>query len=976
MTQEATARLNIEMRSVNFDRTLKDADVVKQRVAGMFRDTYKSAKESAQVFEEDQRQLHAAWMRRLKEREAAEKVQQKQAGLSARSEIEKTRARERQLEVEKRSAYKLSVATQLVQIKAAAAEELAVKKAALSQELVAARAAAKERALLNRQAAGGQGAATGTRVVLGAVAGQGFSVGGIASVNPIAASAVAAAYMVKNVTQDLVGEATKWEKFKVALTDIEGSAIKADVALNNLYQIAKQPGIGLLQAQQTYVQYRALNVEGAKAEKTIKAIANAVALSGGGATEFERVNYQIVQMLSKGKVLEEDLRIMRNSMPRLTVAMREAFGTTTAEGIRNAGVNAEQFLAGIVAQFEKLPKASQTLESAQENAATAMSKLKAELVPDAAVKAGIENWTSLLEKLTEAAKAVKHPVDTVKAAFDDFSATMEKAGGISAKDLATAKAGEAKYGASNTSNMSEIDAYLNDPKNGFIRVNKSPTANTQGLSAYDILNISANEGDRAASLKAYNESLLAGKSKIVEADAAILLENQKLAIALSNANEYEKQRRTVAVEYAAKIKEANIDEDRIALAKQRGLQLALINKKQREEEAKLVSNLAVETDKMRIQAMNASDFEKQRLQIGVEYEVKMREVTDATARASLEDQKRLAIAVAKDKYLKDELSTLRGIQAENDKLAISGSGKNAFEKERDLLNLEYNARIAAAGNSDEEALLKKQRSLKMSDVDTRQDVFNRDMQTKNLPESERIRIEYENQRKIITEMTRITGEERNALMKKANDDYLTQQRELTVKSSEVFLTGTSSLFDALSGTAEGVMGKQSEAYKAMFVTSKAFAIANASLQVANAIANAAGGLPFPANLAAMGQVAAATAGLVSNINALSFSGVFDKGGYIPQGSYGIAGENGPEFVRGPAYVTSTANTAKALKSDMKVTVNNYSSESVATKQASDGSMEIIIGRAVSAAEERIASGIATGSGRVARSLEAAYRVRR
>lgn len=64
--------------------------------------------------------------------------------------------------------------------------------------------------------------------------------------------------------------------------------------------------------------------------------------------------------------------------------------------------------------------------------------------------------------------------------------------------------------------------------------------------------------------------------------------------------------------------------------------------------------------------MNASDFEKQRLQIGVEYEVKMREVTDATARASLEDQKRLAIAVARDKYLKDELSTLRGIQAEND----------------------------------------------------------------------------------------------------------------------------------------------------------------------------------------------------------------------------------------------------------------------------------------------------------------------
>ncbi|MBL0320196.1 MAG: hypothetical protein IPP74_13050 [Alphaproteobacteria bacterium] len=98
---------------------------------------------------------------------------------------------------------------------------------------------------------------------------------------------------------------------------------------------------------------------------------------------------------------------MRNSLPRLTVAMRDAFGTTTAEGIRKAGVNAEEFLAKIVTQFEKLPQASQTLESAQENAATAMSRLKAALVPDSAVKSGIETWTSVLETLTDAINGVK-----------------------------------------------------------------------------------------------------------------------------------------------------------------------------------------------------------------------------------------------------------------------------------------------------------------------------------------------------------------------------------------------------------------------------------------------------------------------------------------------------------------------------------------------------------------------------------------
>lgn len=962
MSQENTARLNIEFRSINVNRAVADADAVKQRVSSMFRETFKSAKDSAAVFEEDQRQMHAAWMRRLKEREQADKVQQRQAGLSARAEIEKTRARERQLEAEKRASYKLGVATQLVQIRAAASEELAIKKAALQQELVAARAAARERALLNRQAAGGQGSTAGTRVMLGAVAGQGFSVGGIASVNPMAAGAVAAAYMVKNATQDLVREATKWEKFKVALTDIEGSAMKADVALNNLYQIAKQPGIGLLQAQQTYVQYRALNVEGAKAEKTIKAIANAVALSGGGATEFERVNYQIVQMLSKGKVLEEDLRIMRNSMPRLTVAMREAFGVTTAEGIRKAGVNAEDFLAGIITQFEKLPKASQTLESAQENAATAISKLKASLVPDKEVKAAIQGFTSVVESITQMNDKL------TEASENKFWSKYSLLALISANSNISAK--EQDY--------RQTQRTINASKGAIGKAKNEYGFGAEQLSAM-YLPESTSFTNAAASFAAYQATVEAGKKKTLEADASIVLENQKLAIALSNANEYEKQRRTVAVEYAYKIKEAKTEEDKIALAKQRGLQIALINKKQREEEQKTLEAVALQYDKLAIQAMRVSDYEKQRLQLGVDYEVKIREATSSAVKISLTEQKRMELQALKTKYAQEEAVALEAINAETDKLLINNLQINEYARQRLLIESEYAGRLATASPEQRRAL-EVQKGIQLQGVDTKEEAANEQMMLKYLPETERLRIEYEKQKQMIESMTFETMQQRNAILKRANDEYLAQQRELTVKSSEVFLTGTSSLFDALSGTAEGVMGKQSEAYKAMFVTSKAFAIANASLQVANAIANAAGGLPFPANLAAMGQVAASTAGLVSNINALSFSGVFDKGGYIPQGSFGIAGENGPEFVRGPAYVTSTSNTAKAMQSsqssEMKVTVNNFSSESVATRKADDGSLEIIIGKAVAAAEERIASGIATGSGRVARSMEATYGVRR
>lgn len=54
-----------------------------------------------------------------------------------------------------------------------------------------------------------------------------------------------------------------------------------------------------------------------------------------------------------------------------------------------------------------------------------------------------------------------------------------------------------------------------------------------------------------------------------------------------------------------------------------------------------------------------------------------------------------------------------------------------------------------------------------------------------------------------------------------------------------------------------------------------------------------------------------TAGLISGLGSL-FAGFFDKGGNIPSGQFGIAGENGPEIIKGPVNVTSTKDTAAAM----------------------------------------------------------------
>lgn len=72
-----------------------------------------------------------------------------------------------------------------------------------------------------------------------------------------------------------------------------------------------------------------------------------------------------------------------------------------------------------------------------------------------------------------------------------------------------------------------------------------------------------------------------------------------------------------------------------------------------------------------------------------------------------------------------------------------------------------------------------------------------------------------------------------------------------------------------------------------------------------------------------------------------FAGMFDKGGRIPSGKVGIAGENGPELISGPAMVTSTKATAAAMQGgggqmDVRVYVDEDGNWQAKVEQISGG----------------------------------------
>ncbi len=102
------------------------------------------------------------------------------------------------------------------------------------------------------------------------------------------------------------------------------------------------------------------------------------------------------------------------------------------------------------------------------------------------------------------------------------------------------------------------------------------------------------------------------------------------------------------------------------------------------------------------------------------------------------------------------------------------------------------------------------------------------------------------------------------------------------------------------------------------ILGQTMATASTAMAVATGTAMAAAYAPAAAlaSLASFGANAApATAGLVSTVGiaqGLAFAGLFDEGGVIPAGKWGIAGELGPEIIEGPARVTSRVDTANLL----------------------------------------------------------------
>ncbi|MEM0651839.1 phage tail length tape measure family protein [Klebsiella huaxiensis] len=172
------------------------------------------------------------------------------------------------------------------------------------------------------------------------------------------------------------------------------------------------------------------------------------------------------------------------------------------------------------------------------------------------------------------------------------------------------------------------------------------------------------------------------------------------------------------------------------------------------------------------------------------------------------------------------------------------------------------------------------------------------------------------QQQAITQSTVLNEQQKQQQLLALQQQGQQNQEALSTAVYVAQMQSAQNSFSSITDSMGMMFGEQSTMYKAAFVTQKAFAIAQAALQLPMAMGQALAGLPFPANIAAMASVIGLMASITSSITSAAAVG-FASGGYTgPGGKYQPAG-----IVHKGEYVFDQASTNRIGVSQLEALRN-------------------------------------------------------
>ncbi|HDT2982434.1 phage tail length tape measure family protein [Klebsiella aerogenes] len=138
------------------------------------------------------------------------------------------------------------------------------------------------------------------------------------------------------------------------------------------------------------------------------------------------------------------------------------------------------------------------------------------------------------------------------------------------------------------------------------------------------------------------------------------------------------------------------------------------------------------------------------------------------------------------------------------------------------------------------------------------------------------------QQQAITQSTLLNEQQKQQQLLALQQQGQQNQLALSTAINAAQMQSAQNSFSGITDAMGAMFGEQSVMYKAAFVTQKAFALAQAAVQLPMAMAQALSSQPFPYNLAAMATVAGLMATITSSISSAAAVG-FASGGYTGSG---------------------------------------------------------------------------------------------
>ena len=166
-----------------------------------------------------------------------------------------------------------------------------------------------------------------------------------------------------------IKSAAEIDKLKMGLVGIMGDSKAAAAEFQKLRKLARNPGLDLRSAVEGSIRLQAIDFSAADASRSIGVMANALALVGGTEADLKGVAVAISQIISKGKVHAEEINQIAERVPQVRLAMEDAFGTANTESLQKMGLDARQFVDGIIDELERLPRAENNISNVLVNMA-------------------------------------------------------------------------------------------------------------------------------------------------------------------------------------------------------------------------------------------------------------------------------------------------------------------------------------------------------------------------------------------------------------------------------------------------------------------------------------------------------------------------------------------------------------------------------------------------------------------------------